>query len=75
MTIGDLIEELSKLPADAPVVLARDAGGNNFAELASADLAGWDGWDVGLLELTDELRAEGYAEEDVRGEPAVVLWP
>lgn len=75
MTVQELIEELQGMPLDAPVILSRDPEGNGFAELQDAVLGGWDGFEVGLLNLTDELHAQGYTEEDVRGGSAVVLWP
>lgn len=75
VTVAELIVELRKLPPHVPVLLAGDPEGNNFAALSSIESAGWDGYELGLLELTDELRAVGYDNDDVHGEPVAVLWP
>lgn len=82
MTVAELIAELQKLPADALVIIQKDAEGNAHSPLAGL----WDGayvahttWsgEMGLWELTDEDREQGYTEEDVvdDGVRAVALYP
>ena len=77
MTVAELIKDLQAHPQDAIVILARDAEGNSFDPLACVDGAMYEDREIGLVELTDALRAEGYSEEDLRpdGERATVLWP
>ena len=82
MTVRKLIKELGKLDPKRIVVMSRDAEGNGFSPLADVATGAytpdttWSG-EVHLEELTDELREQGYTEEDVRedGQKAVVLWP
>lgn len=83
MNVGELIEHLKGYDLATLIVMSKDGEGNSFSPLANpgdgaytADTT-WSG-EVQLLKLTDELRAEGYAEEDVGGPesvPCVVLWP
>lgn len=40
MTVAELIDQLSALPADALVVLSRDAEGNGYSPLAEYALDG-----------------------------------
>ena len=77
MTVYELIRELKLLPAGRLVVLARDAEGNGYEELADIQLGAFDDGEIGLECLTPELRAQGYTDEDVftDGIPAVVLFP
>lgn len=83
MKVKELLKELEGLPDDMEVVMSRDGEGNSYSPLAQVDSENvaymadctYSG-EVGLLELTDEAREMGYAEDDViAGEPAVVLWP
>jgi hypothetical protein len=84
MNAGELMELLKDVPADTIVIMSADGEGNGYSPLADADIDSaydaettWSG-DVHLRELTDELRAQGYSEEDVAGPgavPCVVLWP
>lgn len=81
MTVQDLIELLSKEDPDRLVVLAEDAEGNHYCPLSG----GWSGsyfaettysGRMGLEELTEEDRSQGYTEEDVvAGVPALCLTP
>ncbi len=79
MTVSQLIEKLSKLDSDTLVVLSIDAEGNWHEPVGYVELMGYDETDhsVGLLELTDTLKKEGYCEEDIMedGVKAVVLYP
>ena len=82
MTVKDLIQILSKENPECLVVCQKDAEGNNFSPLSSAwsgayvSVTTWYG-EAGLSEITDELRALGYSDEDVRttGVPALMLVP
>lgn len=78
MTVSELLEGLKGVDPNTLVVLSRDEEGNGFSELAdiNPDYYYKDG-DIGYPKLTDELRDEGYSEEDVMhgGKPAIVLWP
>lgn len=81
MTIGELIDALSKEDPNRLVVMSKDAEGNSHSPLwsfwtgAYVAESTWSG-DVGLEELTPEDMARGYTEEDViDGIPCVVLCP
>lgn len=82
MTVRELIELLKNEDPDRLVIMAKDSEGNSYSPLADmwsgayvADTT-WSG-EVGLDELTEELRAQGYDEEDVSedGVPALILCP
>jgi hypothetical protein len=83
MKVKDLIEALKSVDPDRDVIMSRDAEGNRFMHYADMSEARWeDGSDfVGLepYQLTDELRSQGYTEEDVMDEDGsfsvLVLWP
>lgn len=82
MKIKELMELLKGFDPDTIVVMSKDAEGNGYSpltEISSGDNYvaenSWSGY-VGPPELTDELRDEGYSEEDiVDGVPCIVLWP
>lgn len=82
MKVKDLIKELSALDPNALVILQKDSEGNGFSPLEGVDENAlydaensWSG-DVGFEVLTDELRKQGYSDEDLgKGERAVVLFP
>ena len=81
--VKDFLARLAELEPDEkkrgnlPIVLSSDPEGNHYVKLSSMELMGFDAEDqeVGILELTEEDKAAGYSEEDVRGTPAIVLWP
>jgi len=81
MKVSDLIAQLKEFPQDAEVVQAKDGEGNSFSPLADVSLGRYEaettwGGQWGLLELTDELKKQGYGEEDVpNGPPTICLWP
>jgi hypothetical protein len=78
MNKSELIKLLNDIEGDPIIVLSRDAEGNGFNKLSDIELSSYDHStrEIGLIELTDDLRKEGYSEEDVlEGERAVVLWP
>lgn len=81
MTVKELIEELKKEDGDRIVVLQKDAEGNGYSPYEECYTAAyvaettWYG-EVGLEELTDDFRQQGYGEEDVLdGQPALILRP
>lgn len=81
MTVKELIEVLKEEDPKRIVVMSKDSEGNNFSPLSSFSLniykaeTTWYG-DIGLEELTPELRKAGYEEDDViSGEKALVFWP
>ena len=77
MKTSELIKILEKLDPDTEVVLQGDAEGNSYMSLYSYWFGGFDekNHDAGYLKLTDELKKEGYTEEDiVEGKPAIFLW-
>lgn len=78
MTVKELIKELKKLDGNRLVVISSDSEGNSFNEFYSYSTASYDkgAREIGLEELTEELKNDGYSEEDVKeGVPCVVLWP
>lgn len=82
MKVRELIEILQKADLDATVVLSWDPEGNGFSEMYPIEeglvFLPWDG-KVRYTNLTDEMRKQGYDEEDIYegddGVPAVVLRP
>lgn len=76
MKLRELIELLQQEDGERLVVLAIDTEGNGFKPLSEISTAAFEDGDIGLEELTEDLRAQGYSEEDLcYGEPAIVLWP
>lgn len=82
LTVKDLIAALQREDPESIVVMAKDAEGNSYspyrqlwAGVYQADTT-YSG-EVGYPVLTDELRVEGYGEEDILpdGVPAIVLSP
>lgn len=81
MKVHMLVEMLKEIGPEREVVMAKDAEGNSYSPLSSmwegvyrADTT-WYGM-VGFGELTQELKDEGYGEDDiVDGVPALVLCP
>lgn len=81
MTVKELIEELAELPQNSLVIMSKDAEGNSYSPYYEF----WEGsymaessyqGEMGISEITDELRAEGFTEEDLNeGVPAVCLCP
>lgn len=77
MKVSDLIAILQEFPGDALVVQARDAEGNGYSPVDDVTLgryaadSTWSG-EYGLYELTAELKAEGFSEEDVPDGPSAV---
>jgi len=82
MTVKELIEALKKIDnQDRIVVMSKDGEGNSyspladFGEVAYIAESTWDGT-VGPEELTDEMRKDGWEEDDIiEGDPAIVFYP
>lgn len=76
MNVKQLIKRLEKFDPDMLVVMSTDSEGNGFDTLTSIETHSYKDGEIGLLELTPELKERGYTNEDVLiGKPAVVLWP
>ena len=83
MKVKDLLEVLSHLDPERVVILSKDSEGNGHSPLAALTMENcnysaestWHG-NIGLEKITDELREQGYSEDDViEGEKCIVLWP
>lgn len=78
-TVKDLKEALSQFDNDDVIVLTSDSEGNCFDTLYTVEAMQYisEHHEVRYRELTDDMREQGYTEEDVTtdGQPAVVLWP
>lgn len=79
LKVKELIEQLSRLDPEAVVIMQRDPEGNRYAPCSGAEGSGaWDQYQCayGYAELTEELREQGYSEQDtIRGQPAIVIYP
>lgn len=76
MTVQELIDELSKLPRNLPVILSSDAGGNSYMHARNIDQSPCRNPDAYHPEVLhpDDLAEMGEDERKGIGE-AVVLWP
>jgi hypothetical protein len=77
MTVGELRRELDNLDPELLVVLQKDSEGNGYSPLSDFEVLNyvpettWYG-EIRYPELTPELEAAGYGEEDIyNGEDAV----
>lgn len=81
MNIKQLIKQLGQYPEDLEVIIASDPEGNDFHSLYEVSDHGWLEEERMLCltpeMLTDDLRKQGFTEDDVYEEaPRVVcLWP
>jgi hypothetical protein len=79
MKVKELIKILSKENPERVVVLSMDEEGNGFSPLSGVQRASFDEdeQNIGIEELTDDHKEEGYSEYDLleNGIPALVLWP
>ena len=79
MTVAELIAKLQELPADSEVIVQKDGEGNDYSPLADVYEGGymadstWSG-ERCLLELTPEMCAMGYTEEDVEENATLVVF-
>jgi hypothetical protein len=77
MKVSELMKVLEELDPETEVVLQGDAEGNTFMSLYSYWQGGFNEEDgeAGYLELTGQLKKQGYTEEDIiKGKPAIMLW-
>lgn len=76
MKAKELAEILLTDP-EREVVLSEDAEGNGFNVCHVVEKYKYSKGEIGFEELTEELKKEGYGEEDVMkdGIKAFVLWP
>lgn len=71
MKVRELLQQLMGQDPEREVVMSSDSEGNSYSPLSSISTASyvpdstWSG-EVHLEELDDELRKQGYSEEDVR---------
>lgn len=77
MTVKELIDLLQKEDPTRIVILSIDPEGNGYNELRDVGTSAYSEGEIGLEELTPDLKEHGYSEEDVmeNGQKAVVLWP
>jgi len=79
MTVEELIELLKKEDPKRIIVCQGDSEGNFFSELETIEAMAYDrrNEEIGFEELTDDLKEEGFGEEDIleNGTPAIVLVP
>ncbi len=83
MKVKELIKLLQKVEnQEREVIMSKDGEGNNFSPLSDISCHSYEAettWygEIGLETLTDELRTQGFTEEDMRpnGTKALVLWP
>ncbi len=85
MKVKDFIKQLQGLDQEAEVIMSKDGEGNGYSpyadlndEMVYIPDSTWSG-DVAFPELTEELKKDGYTEEDVyQGDDAikaVILYP
>jgi hypothetical protein len=81
MNVKKLKKLLNNFNDEDIIILQKDSEGNGYSPLCDIyegsyeEDTPWSG-EVGLRELTDELKEKGYAEEDVAsGVNAVILCP
>jgi len=77
MKVNELVKILEQLDPETEVVLQGDAEGNSYMSLYSYWEGGFDeeAGEAGYLELTGQLKKQGYTEEDIiKGKPAIMLW-
>ena len=57
--------------------LSLDLNGDNYDIIASCECLKHKDGEIGFAELTDELKENGYDEDDMikNGEDCIVLWP
>ena len=82
MNCKDLIKILEKQPPETLVVISSDSEGNRYSILDGVDSEAackkdYNGeLEIGVRELTPELKQQGYSSEDVvKGKKCVILYP
>jgi len=77
MTVGELIGELKQCNPNYIVMASIDDEGNGYhpVDMVDDNCILTEHGDMKLRKLTKELKARGFAQEDVgEGQAAVVLW-
>lgn len=80
-TVADMIKELQELDPALPVIMAGDQEGNSYSLTRGVDTGfveelAWLMESCGHYgELTPELEAQGYTEEDIFDIPVAVVYP
>lgn len=83
MKVKDLKAILATCNDEDDILMASDSEGNSYHPLSeggiSTDGYNWNGEyeaEIGIRELTKELKERGYSDGDVmEGSPCVVFWP
>lgn len=81
MKVGELKMLLKDIDDERIVILSNDSEGNSFSPLENLDISSTYlaenecYGEIGIEELTPELKEIGYKQDDVGGENALVLWP
>lgn len=77
MKVKELIEKLKEFNEERVVILSSDSEGNSYCKLFELSEGSYLEGEIGLEELTDELKEAGYDEDDVfeEGESAIILYP
>lgn len=75
MTLKDFVEAFGDLPHDTEILITDRNGDNVPVKTFSSDLV-FDGINIGIEELTPELKSIGYSEDFVvDGKQVITLWP
>jgi hypothetical protein len=81
MKVRELIELLKAEDPEREVIMSKDSEGNGFSPFADLSRQSYEAtttWygEIGIEELTPELREQGFTEEDaIYDEKVIVLWP
>lgn len=75
--VKDIIKKLQTFDGELPVITSCDDEGNGYREVY-LDWIGEEAYDpeemeTGIIELTPELEADGYSEEDVKPVKCIVI--
>lgn len=80
MKIKELLEQLNNIDPETEIIMSSDDEGNSFRKLHEIQINMSyrnDGYEVevGHSVLTDEMKLEGYTEDDIfDGEKCIILW-
>lgn len=82
MKVKELAEQLKDLDPELEILLQDDDEGNGYRPLrgVDGDNVGYNGKknhhsiQVGILQLTSELKDVGYSQEDICDQPCAVLY-
>jgi hypothetical protein len=71
MKVKELLEKLADMDPEMDIIVSMDAEGNSYSKLGSVCLGAYIGessWDIEIYadnRLTEEMKADGYTEEDI----------